>query len=97
MKVELLRQSEFDAHVASSTLRLSFIGMSNVGKSFRSKVLETNFGFLRYSVDDDIMHRLELASMEHMAEWLGFPYSPQYPKNENFKTHPAYCMNFYLI
>ena len=43
MDLEPLTQKEFDAHIADNSLRVAFVGMSNVGKSFRSKVLRDQF------------------------------------------------------
>ncbi|MBI4065817.1 hypothetical protein HY412_01310 [Candidatus Kaiserbacteria bacterium] len=78
----LLTPEEFDTHAENRTLRLSFIGMSNCGKSYRAKVLEREKDFLWYRVDGDIQKALGLASEEGVASWLGYPTSPTYPERE---------------
>lgn len=77
-----LAPEEFDAHLAASTLRLSFVGMSNCGKSYRSRVLERQNGFFWYQVDGDITKTLGLTDVEAIAEWLGYPPSGTYPERE---------------
>lgn len=82
MDQPLLTPEEFDAHVAAKTLRLSFIGMSNCGKSYRSKVLERECGFLWYQVDDDIAKTLGMKDVDEVGAWMGFPTRPGYPERE---------------
>lgn len=97
MEPVLLTPDEFDAHVADGTLRLSFVGMSNCGKSYRSRVLKDENDFLWYQVDDDIQKELCLSGQEAMSEWLGYPTSKYYPERErkylelenNFSDHAA--------
>jgi shikimate kinase len=81
MTSALLTPAEFDQHRASGTLRLSFVGMSNAGKSYRSKTLE-GAGFLWYQVDDVIQRNLGFKEMGEISSWLGYPTSPDYLKNE---------------
>lgn len=83
MQSEQLRPEEFDAHVAQGTLRLSFVGMSNAGKSYRSKVLSKEKDFLWYQVDEEIQKALGFATMEEISSWLG------YPANEGYKEREA--------
>jgi shikimate kinase len=82
MKTELLTPEEFDAHTANRTLRLSFVGMSNCGKSYRSKVLAHENDFFWHRVDGDIQKSLDLESEEEIASWLGYPTSPTYHERE---------------
>lgn len=82
MDLPLLTQAEYDAHIASNTLRIAFVGMSNVGKSYRSKVLRDESEFDWYQVDKEIIKSLGFAGMEEIAEWLGLPDSETYPERE---------------
>ena len=82
MELALLTQSEFDAHIANKTLRLAFIGMSNVGKSYRSKMLCNESGFDWYQVDKEILKSLGFSSMEEESKWLGLPHSVTYQERE---------------
>jgi predicted GTPase len=50
METELLKKEEFEQHLKNKTLRLSFVGMSNAGKSYRSRILSEQAGFLWYQV-----------------------------------------------
>jgi shikimate kinase len=82
MQTDLLKPEEFDAHVKNGTCRISFIGMSNCGKSYRSKALRDELGFLWYQVDEAIQKALGLASMADISKWLGYPTSPTYQERE---------------
>lgn len=77
-----LRPEEFDAHVASRTLRAAFVGMSNGGKSYRSRVLRDEEGFLWYHVDDEIQAALGFDDIEGIASWLGYPGDERYTEHE---------------
>ena len=77
-----LTSVELDAHVANGTFRLALVGMSNAGKSYRSKVLRDEMGFLWYHVDEEICKAVGFTSPEDLSPWLGYPTSPQYPTNE---------------
>ena len=82
MELEQLKPQEFDAHIDAGTLRLGFIGMSNAGKSYRSKKLRDEKGFLWYQVDEEIQKALGLKNMAEISAWLGYPTSPTYPERE---------------
>ncbi len=82
MESPILTPSEFDTHLAHKTLRLSFVGMSNCGKSYRSRVLERENDFFWYQVDDDIAKTLEMRDVTEVGEWMGFPTDPTYPERE---------------
>lgn len=82
MSRNTLSAQEFDAHVKAGTCRLSFIGMSNGGKSYRSRVLRDECGFLLYSVDDAIIKEMGFASMDEISAWMGYPSSPGYAERE---------------
>ncbi len=82
MQSQQLRPEEFDAHLAQGTLRLSFVGMSNAGKSYRSKVLAKEKDFLWYQVDEEIQKALGFETMEEISAWIGYPTSPGYKERE---------------
>lgn len=58
-------------------MKLTLIGMSNIGKTYWSKKLELE-GFLRFGCDDLIEQKLGITDV---SNWLGQPYDPRYQKN----------------
>lgn len=76
-----MTRSEFENHLKNNTLKIAFIGMSNIGKSFWSTSLAEEKGFEIYHVDDAIQEVLHLTDMREMAAWMGYPFQPQYEKN----------------
>src|SRR3989338_177053 len=82
MDLAPLTQAEYDAHIADNSLRIAFVGMSNVGKSYRSKVLRDQFGFDWYQVDKEIIKSLGFSGMKEMPEGPGLPDTPTYEKRE---------------
>jgi shikimate kinase len=71
-------------------MRLSFIGMSNIGKTYWSKRIAAESGYVRIDCDWQIERRLagELAQGGHrglrgVAKWMGFPFDPQYKRNSD--------------
>ena len=71
-----------DAHIASGTFRLGFIGMSNAGKSYRSRKLSEEKGFLWYQVDEEIQKAFGFSDRGQISGWLGLPAAPEYPERE---------------
>lgn len=68
-------------------MKLAFIGMSNVGKSYWSKKLATEKDFKRFCCDDfieeklgDQLKALGYSGIQDVARWMGQPYDPQYSK-----------------
>jgi shikimate kinase len=68
---------------------ISLIGMSNVGKSFWSKRLEDEQGFIRMCCDDliadelsDLLSGVDIRDMEAFAAWMGMPYEFGYQERE---------------
>jgi shikimate kinase len=82
MEFGQLTPAELDAHLAAGTLRLSFVGMSNAGKSYRSKVLKRDNDFLWYDVDAQIQEALGFKDMGEISSWLGYPTSDNYGERE---------------
>lgn len=74
----LLTQSQFQEKVEDDMLHIALIGMSNVGKSFRSDQMSQVLGFESTHVDESIEAELNLPGMNAMAEWMGYPYEEKY-------------------
>ena len=69
-------------------MRVSLIGMSNIGKSFWAQRVAAETGCARVDCDTLIEKRLapELATggysgLQGMAKWMGFPFDPSYAHN----------------
>lgn len=82
MVSEQLKPEEFDAHIQNGTFRLAFVGMSNAGKSYRSRVLQKELDFLWYQVDEAIQNALGFNTLEEVSAWLGLPTSTAYQERE---------------
>ncbi len=82
MNPDLLTAHEFDTHLKEGTFRLSFVGMSNAGKSYRAKILRSENDFLWYHVDEEIQKALGLESMKEISSWLGQPTHEGYAARE---------------
>lgn len=68
---------------------LSLIGMSNVGKTYFSKRLEQECGFIRFGCDERIAQELNARNNEDLfqdtadlAAWMGYPYQEGYQERE---------------
>lgn len=97
MVLDPLTAHEFKRHISAGTLRLAFIGMSNAGKSYRSRKLEQDCDFFRYEVDANIQKELGFSDMVEISGWLGYPTSDtykeraaQYLEAEEVCTHLAH-------
>jgi len=62
-------------------MKIIFIGMSNSGKTYWSKKLKKEKGFLYFGCDDFIQKKLNLKSIEDLSNWLGLPHEKKYIKN----------------
>lgn len=82
MQSEQLKPEEFDAHIANGTFRLSFVGMSNAGKSYRSKTLHKEKDFLWYQVDEEIWKKLGFDTIAEISSWIGYPTDEGYMERE---------------
>jgi shikimate kinase len=65
--------------------KITLIGMSGLGKSHWSKVLE-GYGYCRLCCDNVISDRLigskNNEPVEDIGEWMGFPHEPEYKNKE---------------
>ena len=77
-----LTRAEFDARYAAGTLKVAFIGMSNIGKSYTAMRLATKYDFSLIEVDKIIWENLGHDSMDAFAEWQGHPYTDGYGDRE---------------
>ena len=75
-------------------MRISLIGMSNIGKSYLARHLAATKGFTHINCDRMIEEKLgvELAKEGYvgtagMARWMGFPYEPHYKKHSGLYTN----------
>ncbi|MBI2581061.1 hypothetical protein HYV85_04645 [Candidatus Woesearchaeota archaeon] len=88
--MELSKES-FEELLGSNKLRISVIGMSNVGKTRRAKslVADNSLNFSWACVDDLIEAKLKpwlegkgFRGVNGVAAWMGQPYAPQYPETQ---------------
>jgi len=77
-----LSRAEFDARYAAGTLKVAFIGMSNIGKSYTAMRLATKYDFSLIEVDKIIWQNLGHDSMDAFAQWQGHPYTEDYAERE---------------
>jgi shikimate kinase len=63
-------------------LKLAFVGMSNIGKSFVAKRLAKELKFNLTEVDKLIWKSLGFDSMDDFADWQGQPYEEDYAERE---------------
>jgi len=78
----LLTPQQLQEKRQNHTLRLAFVGMSNVGKSFRASELAKFDDFLNISVDDLIGVAMELNDMSELSDWMGYPYEKGFEDRE---------------
>lgn len=78
----LLTRSEFDQQFNDNTLRIAFIGMSNIGKSYRAEELRDAKAFHVFSVDEAISQLMGKSWPDEMAEWMGYPFEDKFPENQ---------------
>ncbi len=87
-----LTAAEFDGLLSSNKLRISIIGMSNVGKTRRAKslVAEPALNFLWLHGDDLVEAKLKpfleekgFRGVDGVAAWMGQPYEKRYPETQH--------------
>jgi len=84
-----LSKRQFDQLLLENQLVLSFVGMSNIGKTYWSKKLH-NKGFRHFSCDDLIEAKLEpilnelgyAGIIEDVSRWMGQPYDQKFATNQ---------------
>jgi shikimate kinase len=77
-----LSRAEFETRYKAGTLKIAFIGMSNIGKSYTAMRLATKYDFSLIEVDKLIWENLGHDNMVAFAKWQGHPYSEGYAARE---------------
>ena len=77
-----LSRAEFEKRYAENRLRIAFIGMSNIGKSYTGSRLAQAFHFDLIQIDQLIWESLGQGNMADFAAWQGQPYSEGYAERE---------------
>lgn len=86
-----ISQAEFGKLLKSNRLRISVIGMSNVGKTRRAKSLvsDPELNFLWVCCDDLVEAKLSpflegkgFRGVDGVAAWMGQPYEARYPETQ---------------
>lgn len=77
-----LSRAEFDVRYRAGALKVAFVGMSNIGKSYTAMRLATTYDFSLIEVDKIIWENLGHDSMEAFAAWQGHPYTDGYNERE---------------
>ncbi|MEE9272266.1 MAG: shikimate kinase [Robiginitomaculum sp.] len=76
-----MSQAEFSQAIEDKCLRLTLIGMSNIGKSYTAMRIARAFDFKLHEIDTLIAKEIGKSSLSEMAEWMGFPYEPNHAFN----------------
>lgn len=77
-----LSSKEFLSRLDNKTLKLAFVGMSNIGKSYLTDRFAKSYGFKLTEVDKMIWKSLGFDDMEDFADWQGEPYEEGYKERE---------------
>ncbi len=77
-----LTRAEFDRRYKAGTLKIAFVGMSNIGKSYSAIRLATKYDFTLIEVDKLIWENLGHDNMNAFAKWQGHPYTEGYAARE---------------
>jgi len=84
-----LSKSQFETRLEENQLILSFIGMSNIGKTYWSKKLQ-DIGFRHINCDDLVeqklapaLKKLGYAGIHDVSKWMGQPYDKRYFANQH--------------
>lgn len=80
----ILTRDEFDQKEREGVLRVAFIGMSNIGKSFRSTQISELKNYGRYEVDAVMGQAMGISDMNTFAGWLSFPYSSGFAERQSY-------------
>lgn len=84
-----LSQSQFEKLLQENQLILSFIGMSNIGKTYWAEKLQ-GIGFRHINCDDLIeeklapaLKKLGYAGIKDVSKWMGQPYDERFVANQH--------------
>jgi len=84
-----LSKSQFEQLLKQDKLILSFVGMSNIGKTYWSKQLQC-VGFRHINCDGlieekltPVLGKLGYSGIEDISRWMGQPYDERFIVNQN--------------
>jgi len=77
-----MTRAEFEGRYADGALKMAFIGMSNIGKSYTALRLATHYDYKLIEVDKIIWENLGHENMSAFAKWQDHPYSKGYEERE---------------
>lgn len=69
----LLSRNDYVERLTQGRLKLAFVGMSNIGKSFASQALAKMYNLKVYDNDAAIAQSLGLADMQGLSDWMHYP------------------------
>ena len=78
----IITRDEFEKRFEEGTLKMAFIGMSNIGKSHRGQQFSEKFGFEVYGVDDKMWDLQGFSDWEEAARWMGYPFDDRYEQTQ---------------
>jgi len=78
-----LSAKKFQQAYTDNSLKIAFVGMSNIGKSFTASRLAEAFEFKLIEVDKLIWNRLGHDTMDEFAAWQGHPFEEGYAERES--------------
>ncbi len=74
----ILSRAAYDSALNAGTLKLAFVGMSNIGKSYASRAINKAHGLPIIDNDARIGEALGLADMQALADWMHYPDHPDH-------------------
>ncbi|MGJ8564824.1 MAG: shikimate kinase [Alphaproteobacteria bacterium] len=77
-----LSSKQFLAKLNGGELKLAFVGMSNIGKSFLARKIAKAYDMNLIEVDKMIWESLGFDTMDDFADWQGHPYEEDYKERE---------------
>lgn len=77
-----LSSTEFETRYGENRLKIAFVGMSNIGKSYTAARLSKTHNFQLVEIDKLIWNELGQDSMTDFAKWQGQPYTKGYAERE---------------
>lgn len=78
----ILTKYEFLKRWQENNLQIAFMGMSNIGKTFRAKQFQKEKGFRAACIDEAIADILGFEDEAHLAYWLGQPYTEDFTEKQ---------------
>lgn len=80
--IQVMNKTAFDTALHNNALHIAFVGMSNAGKSYRSKTLTQEKGFVWFDIDTQIAQALGLTTVDDVAVWLGNQDAPDFEQKQ---------------